>query len=120
MHFKSERLIQKFWHDFDKAENKEHYIRLLDNAETMTIKLMASLEGEDFVSFYDNSPLLAMVSEVLFECPEAVTQLAEHNSVFAAALEMLQDYPENERIKMQNIFLPRTNTVISFKVKKEG
>jgi hypothetical protein len=76
---------------------------------------MENLEGEEFITFYDNSPVFAMVSEVHRICPEAVTELAEQDNFFDAALNLFSSYSEEKRDLLRDTYLKKPNNLFRYK-----
>lgn len=115
--------IESFWTELGRCKHTNDYIRLLEKAELTAAELLHTLEGEAFKSFYEESPLLAMTSEVEMRCPEAVQILAEENVVFSSALFILDDYTRADRLALRRDFLKRElyNVLnVDFTQKKKG
>lgn len=111
----SDDIVRNFWREYHLASNKFAYKQLLLNAKLSFIELMENLEGEEFLTTYDHSPLLAMISEVQRVCPEAVEELANQENFFATAQEILSNYTEEKRDLLRDTFLKKPNTLFRFK-----
>ncbi|MEQ2529083.1 hypothetical protein WMO40_20625 [Bacillaceae bacterium CLA-AA-H227] len=115
MHFSVNEIIKKFWRDYHFAVDKADYYNLLVQAKLNCLELMENLEGEEFLTFYDNSPLFAMISEVHRVCPNAVEELAAQDKFFETALNLFIDYSDEKRELLRDTFLIQPNTLYRFK-----
>lgn len=115
MNFSFDELVRFFWKDFHHASSKESYINLLVSSKLNCMEMLETLEGEEFLTFYDNSPLLAMISEVHRVCPEAVNELAKRDNFFSTALGLFENYSDEKRDLLRDTFLKRPNTLFRFK-----
>lgn len=115
MNFSFEDIIRVFWIDYHKATEVSAYEMLLIQAKLNCMELMETLKGEEFLTFYDNSPLLAMISEVHRVCPEAVHNLAKNDSFFVVALNLFSSYSEEKRDLLRDTFLLKPNTLYRLK-----
>jgi hypothetical protein len=123
MTFYIDEYIDAFLISFEECHSKLDYIRLLEKSELMCVEYLNSLTGDEYNSFYEQSPLLAMVSEVLYVCPEAVIDLAEEKLIFSTAAFMLSSYSEQDRLFLRTQFLKRDDKnviYIDFEKKEKG
>lgn len=114
MSFFIDEYIGAFWENFEQCQSKEDYLVLLQKIELMCIEHLNSLEGKDYDSFFDESPLLAMISEVQQVCAEAVSEYAEESVIFSTALYILQDYSDDDRSFLRRHFLKKDDNKIIF------
>jgi hypothetical protein len=109
MSFYLDEFVSAFWEAFRNCKSKHSYKFLLEKLELMTTEYLSQLEGEEYKSFYDNSPFLAMISEVELVCPEAVYELAEENPVFSTAAYIISTYKEKDRKFLRWHFLGKND-----------
>jgi hypothetical protein len=107
MSFYFDEYIQSFWEMLEKCKSKNQYIRLLEKCELMCLEYMNSLEGKEYHMFFQESPLLAMISEVQSICPEAVLELAEEKTIFSTAAYILSEYSSEDRSFLRRHYLKR-------------
>ena len=109
MQYNFDDIVETFWLEYDKATIKEEYLLLLKQMKLYFTELLDTLEGEEFLTFYDESPLFAMISEVHRICPIAVIELAEKDRFFSTALELFSGYSEEKRDILRDLYLNKPN-----------
>lgn len=107
MSFYIDDYIVSFWNSFEKCESKKDFIKLLEKVELMAIEYLTSLEGDEYSKFFEESPLLAMISEVQRVCPEAVLEQGEKNIIFSTACLILSQYTDDDRNYLRRHFLKK-------------
>ena len=114
MPFYIDDYIEAFWQTFENCQSKNDYISLLEKCELLCIEYLNALQGEEYTSFFDESPLLAMVSEVQQVCPEAVLELAEEKVVFSTAVYVLSEYSEDDFSFLRRHFLKKNDDKVIY------
>lgn len=119
-----DQYIQNFWNSLKDCKSKHSYKLLLEQSELLCVEQLSQSEGEEFKSFYEESPLLAMVSEIQKRCPEAVDEKAEESLIFSTAAYILSTYNEDDRKFLREHFLGKKeddNVIyLDFKDRKKG
>lgn len=115
MHYNFDDIVETFWLEYHKASIKEDYLVLLKQMKLYFTELLDNLEGEEFLTFYDESPLFAMISEVHRICPSAVIELIEEDKFFGTALDLFSGYSEEKRDILRDLYLIKPNNLHRFK-----
>lgn len=122
MTFYIDEYIQAFKQGLLNCNTKDDYLDLLKKVELMCIEHLNTLSEDEYSSFYDESPLLAMIAEINLVCPESVSELAKENIIFSTAQEMLSDYSKDELAYLRRHYLKIENSnviKVNFKAKKK-
>lgn len=114
MSFYIDDYIVSFWETFEKCYSKREFVQLLEKVELMCIEHITTLEGDEHKTFFDESPLLAMISEVQRVCPEAVLELVDDSIIFSTAYCILAQYDEDDRNFLRRHFLKKDDSKIVY------
>lgn len=105
MNFSNVDILREFWISFNLAYNKEDFQNVLIQSKINCMELLESLEGDEYSTISNESPLFAIISEVHRVCPEAVEELAATDPFFELALSLFSTYSEEKRNLLRDTFL---------------